>query len=318
MAFDAVDYGTIVNDGGEYNAHGNMCVGIIGANYYEAGDDSGICKNVDIIPIQCYDTFGTNESNSIFYESICTGVEEAAYYDANVINLSVVLPVASDYLQRVTIANNLLLVFGAGNQHLDFIYDYRTTGLRNDNSNWIVVGAVDKYNQIAEFSNWSSEYCDLFAYGYALSTSINSTWASFYGTSVSAPQVSAACALLWSKATHLDAAEIRELIMNNVTSVTSLDDKCVSGGVLNIKNCVLALYNEDRTQYGNYTKGDINNSGTVTSVDALMAKRIYNGSYSATAAQINAADVNNDGLVNLDDYELIQLYQAKSYYFPPI
>lgn len=50
-----------------------------------------------------------------------------------------------------------------------------------------------------------------------------------------------------------------------------------------------------------YTLGDVNGDGSVDTSDALLALRIYVGTYSATDVQRKAADVSKDGVIDTTD-----------------
>ncbi len=78
------------------------------------------------------------------------------------------------------------------------------------------------------------------------------------------------------------------------------------------------MENETECNYGNYTKGDVDNDGYVDARDYLLAKRIVNGTYDATENELYAADLDDNGTVSGREYLLIQRYSNKAYYFPPI
>ncbi len=55
------------------------------------------------------------------------------------------------------------------------------------------------------------------------------------------------------------------------------------------------------TYEAGYTLGDVNGDGSVDTSDALLALRIYVGTYSATDVQRKAADVSKDGVIDTTD-----------------
>ena len=312
--YDAHNNNFVVNDSD--NTHGNMICGIIGADYDDVGVN-GICRSVSILPIQ----LGTGTAH---YSSICTGAEWAADAGASIINLSQKLAYDTTALQLICSQNKILVVTSAGNNNLIMEHDPITVGKRHDDEYWIVVGAIDSTNNRANEtswgSDWSSIYCDLFAPGVDIaSTSKNNGYIDDGGgTSYASPHVAAACALIMSHATHLTPLQVKNYLLNNVTVLNSLTDLCVANGKLNIKAAVTAIYNENRKTYGNYTKGDVNNDGQINTSDHTIVRNIYYGSYSPTATQIRAADINDNGTVDITDYLLVQRYSNKTYYFPPI
>ena len=51
----------------------------------------------------------------------------------------------------------------------------------------------------------------------------------------------------------------------------------------------------------NYTYGDLDNNGVIDVRDVLLAMKYVLGYQSLTEAQLEAADVNGDGVVNISD-----------------
>ncbi|MBE6692333.1 MAG: hypothetical protein E7586_03240 [Ruminococcaceae bacterium] len=76
-----------------------------------------------------------------------------------------------------------------------------------------------------------------------------------------------------------------------------------------------ALYAEERVAY---SKGDVTGDGEITSMDKMFAQRIANGTMTATADQLYAADVNKDNVVDTTDVDMILGFYYSTCYFPPI
>ncbi len=64
---------------------------------------------------------------------------------------------------------------------------------------------------------------------------------------------------------------------------------------------------------GQRLKGDVNGDGKINSLDYLMAKRIFLGTYEPTAEQFWAADVDGDGFVGARDYLEIKRHALGSH-----
>ncbi len=108
--------------------------------------------------------------------------------------------------------------------------------------NIIAVAATTSSDGRASFSNYGSTSVDLGAPGDAIySTYINSSYATASGTSMAAPQVSGAAALLKSFDPSLTAAQIKSAILSNVDAVSGLSGRTVTGGRLNVAKSLNAI-----------------------------------------------------------------------------
>ena len=73
-----------------------------------------------------------------------------------------------------------------------------------------------------------------------VSTIRNNKYSYMSGTFCAAPFVAAQAALLYNcSAKELTYKEIKDIIMKSVTKMDTLENKCVSGGMINIKNSSL-------------------------------------------------------------------------------
>lgn len=134
------------------------------------------------------------------------------------------------------------------------------------------------------------------------------------GTSLAAPHFAASAALVWSKATHYDNMDVIDLLVENVTEIPAMAEKCSSGGRLDLPKALEALYQEYRSAY---SKGDLNGDGYVTADDKTICKSISRGAVSATSQQVSAGDLDGDGNVTTADYILIGNYLSRTNYFAP-
>ncbi|MBR6563404.1 MAG: S8 family serine peptidase [Clostridia bacterium] len=312
LAYDAHGYGV---DEPVDNFHGNFVAGIIGADYNDGGIN-GICQNVTMIPIRTF-----HNVHDILYQDICEGVSYAITKGAKIINCSQKLPYDTSYLISIIESADILFVTTAGNGleennnvGTNMVDADDTLGKRHDSPNWIVVGSINSQKQKASHSNYSPVYCDIFAPGYQICSTMLSGYDTRNGTSYAAPHVAAACALIMSKATHLTPLEVRDLILENPETLTGFDNYCVSGGTLSINNAIEALFQENR---GAYTKGDVDGDGYVDQYDYIACRRIYFGTLTPTEAQLDAADVNGDGEVDTFDVTMISRYYNRTLYFAP-
>ncbi len=110
--------------------------------------------------------------------------------------------------------------------------------------NLICVGAINKKNQLADFSNYSTQFVHLVAPGESiLSTANNNTYTTIDGTSIATPQVSGLIALISSYNSLLSSQEIKNIVFDSGSEIENLKNKTVTGKVINVFQ---ALKNADR------------------------------------------------------------------------
>ena len=301
--------------------HGTFVIGEIGAAFNGIGVN-GICKNAKIVPIKV--AKGVPDENGKIIgradlSAICNGMEYAEDQQIKVLNLSYLL--LEHYSVQMKKANYTgVLVIAAGNfkddvegpcSGGDYIYGYNNTS-----SNWIIVGATTSSGSKWSWSNYSKKYVDLFAPGYSIRGIAPDGTSYKYqnGTSMAAPFVTAAAAILLGDNPFLSAKEVREKLINTVTKTSALSNYCVSGGILNINAATNSLYDDKREAY---SLGDLDGDGMVTSTDYTMLKRYVLGTLTLDNNAKKAADINNDGTIDSTDYLLVSRFISRTTYFPP-
>jgi subtilisin family serine protease len=208
--------------------HGTHTAGTIGA----AGDNGvgviGVDPVVSLMPVKFIDSTG-NGSDS----NAAAAIIYAANNGARVINASF----SGDYSQAISDAiayassKGVLYVASAGNDgNANALYPAAT-----DQPNVISVAATDQNDKMPSWSSFGNDTVDLAAPG----VNILSTWPGggyqyLDGTSMAAPQVSGAAALLISQHPNATAATIKALLLSTVTPVSTLTSKVISGGRLNV------------------------------------------------------------------------------------
>lgn len=102
------------------------------------------------------------------------------------------------------------------------------------NANVIAVAALNRFDELAGFSNFGATSVDVGAPGVTvLSTTPFNTYRYFSGTSMATPHVAGLCALLKSNSPRLSAARIKDRILATVVRIPVLAGKCVSEGRIN-------------------------------------------------------------------------------------
>lgn len=111
-----------------------------------------------------------------------------------------------------------------------------------DLDNIISVAALSQDNISATFSNWGTNGVDLHAPGVTvLSTTPHDSYGAASGTSMAAPHVTGAVALLLSLQPQLTYQEIRNYLLQNTTPDPELYGLTVTGGVLDVAAAVSQL-----------------------------------------------------------------------------
>jgi len=136
-------------------------------------------------------------------------------------------------------AQDMLFVAAAGNNGFDndLLPTYPAS---YDAPNVVAVAATTNQDGRAWFSNYGAESVDLGAPGMdILSTTIGNTYAFASGTSMAAPHVSGAAALVLSRCA-LDTAALKDTLLGSVEPVPALESTTSTGGRLNVNSAIHA------------------------------------------------------------------------------
>ncbi|WP_341531234.1 S8 family serine peptidase [Nostoc sp. UHCC 0302] len=190
------------------NGHGTHVAGTI-AGVKNGFGVTGIAYNAKIMPVKVLGDDGLGSETAI-----ANGIRYAVDNGANVINLSLGQDDPNNYLESaVQYASNkgAIVIMAAGNESRSQPY---YPG--NYAKNWgLTVGAVDKYDHIAKFSNLSG--ANLNAYVTAPGVGVYSTlpgnkYGSLNGTSMATPHVAGVIALMLSAKKGLTDAQVRQIV----------------------------------------------------------------------------------------------------------
>ncbi len=207
--------------GGKHTGHGTHVAGIIAA---EASNDLGgrgiASKEAEIMILKVVPDGDENDMD------VANAIRYAADNGANIINMSFgkgLSPAKEEVYAALTYAasKNVLIIHAAGN---DADNSDEVGNFPNDDGldpiaqqSYLCIGAIgprkNKY-MTASFSNYGAETVDLFAPGEDIYATLpGNKYGYLSGTSMAAPIVSGAAALIWAYHPGLTAVEIRELIM---------------------------------------------------------------------------------------------------------
>ncbi len=233
---DTVGHGTHV--AGTIGAVGNNRTGVVGVNW-----------NVRIMPLKIGDVY---VSSSAAIEAI----QYALNKGVKVLNHSWGGPGYNQALYDAIAASGkagMLHVAAAGNDQTD--NDLMPFYPASYNlPNIIAVLATDHNDQKASFSHWGKTSVDLGAPGVNIHSTVPidldndgnpNGYQSNDGTSMASPHVAGACALVWSAAPTLTAAEVKQVILGSVDKLNSLKNLCVSEGRLNLFKALSSIKTQD-------------------------------------------------------------------------
>lgn len=229
-------YGVDIYDGSgggaDADGHGTHVSGIVGAHGNNAVGVAGGCWSASIMPVRFMNANGRGSTSDAV-----AGLEYAIHEHAKVVNCSFGASNASNSLHDAiqdAKGKGVLLVVAAGNdgQSIDKTPEYPASYTF---SNILTVAATTSSGALASFSNFGSKSVDLAAPGDGVwSTYLNSGYKQLSGTSMAAPFVTAAAAMLRAKDSDLSYGDVKKALKGSVDKLSSLKGKTVTGGRLDV------------------------------------------------------------------------------------
>lgn len=233
--------------------HGTHIAGVIGATLNNAEGISGVAPKVKIMALRFL-----TQDNKGWTSAAIRAIDYAISKKVNIINTSwgAEKGVEDDLALSEAIGRaekaGILIVAAAGNGRRSKGYDNDTDPkpimpASLENENIISVAAVDETDSLGKFSNWGKKSVDIAAPGVKIfstvpkkryqDTIINNgkekkvIWD---GTSMAAPFVTGALAVLWSQDPTASWKTIKEKLLSSGEPVKTLADKVASGSRLKL------------------------------------------------------------------------------------
>ena len=229
------------DDGTENAGHGTHTAGIIGATGNNGVGISGVAQRVAMMIVRIFNDDGYGVATS----KVADAIRYTADNGSRVANASWGGTYGRDgdeLYQAIHYAavKGEVFVTAAGNSggNLDsrFFNDYPA---EYDLGNIIVVGADTAAGSLAYYSNFGAATVDVVAPGTdVLSTLPGNAYGTMSGTSMAAPLVTGAVALMLAADPTLDIAEIKRRLIDGSDESTPLNNRSVSDGEVSVTNAV--------------------------------------------------------------------------------
>ena len=218
------------------NGHGTHVAGTAGA---QGGNSIGVTGVNWAGSLMVLRSLGADGAGTV--ADVLEGYDYAARNGARVVNVSLGgTEFSRAERDSLAAAGDLLVLAAAGNDGADndvtgsFPCNYEL-------ANVICVGASDRDDQLAAFSNRGKRTVDLVAPGVKIaSTWLDGSYAYLDGTSMATPHVTGVAALALSRVPGLTVAQLRDVLLASVDPVPALQAVTVTGGRLNAAAAVRA------------------------------------------------------------------------------
>lgn len=244
------DIDTRDNNPEDENGHGTHCAGIAAASTNNNTGVAGVAWNCKIMPVRALANLRCPdyETGSGSLTDIADGIIWAADHNASVISMSL-SAIVPDYAPPPTVLKDAIdyansrgcvLVAAMGNDGVN-PEEYDCYVYPAKHPNVLAVGAIDRNNRRADFSNYG-DYEHVVAPGVDIrSTYIGSGYADLDGTSMATPFVAGLAALIKSADPHLSPEKIIDRIRQTAASQSEYNMEYGYG----IVNAYSALRPED-------------------------------------------------------------------------
>lgn len=213
------------SDSMDLDGHGSHVAGTIGAVGNNRIGITGVCWQVRVAALK----FGLDVASAI------AAIDFANYYKISILNASWCGRAYSQALKDAIDQYDGLFVASAGNDGTNNDVDPMYPA-SYDCKNIISVAAVDPYDTLARFSNYGLKTVDIAAPGTnILSLDLAGEYSPLNGTSMAAPHVAGAAALLKSSMPNISTITLKRIILSSAMENPELKGKILTGGILDME-----------------------------------------------------------------------------------
>lgn len=253
---------------GSDDSHGTHGAGTIAA---ESGNGVGIAglAQGEHVKVMAVKALGGKDGSGTT-ASIIQAIRYAEDNGAKICNLSLGTDQDDRALYQAMAASNMLFVVAAGNDGADtdtspsYPASYSL-------DNIISVANLNYDGTLHSSSNYGAASVDLAAPGsYILSTTPGNTYSYMTGTSMAAPMVSAAAAMVYSYFDNITLADVKTVLLSSACPLDGLSGKTVTGGMLDL---AAALSYDGGLSGAEWTKTEAAASSSTPVISAQLASR---------------------------------------------
>jgi subtilisin family serine protease len=237
------------------NGHGTHVSGTIGAAGNNGAGITGVAWRTRLMNCRFLNAAGTG-----FTSDAIECINYARHYGAHVINASWGGTEFSEAL-RDAIASardaGMIFVAAAGNDSTDND-THPLYPAAYDLDNILSVAATDRNDNLASFSNRGANSVDLGAPGHEILSTWNlgdTSYMTLSGTSMAAPHVAGACALVWARHPGETYRQIIQRVLSSVDPLPALAGRTRTGGRLNLSKALLSAGAGGGSGSGDFTSG---------------------------------------------------------------
>ncbi|THB72139.1 MAG: DUF5011 domain-containing protein [Gammaproteobacteria bacterium] len=244
------DFADNDNDPMDVSGHGTHCSGTIAAQGDNGNNITGIAWNTKLMALKIFGDESSGAFTSDIVDAILYAADNGAKvsnnsYGANFPNSVLAGIVEKPIYDAINAANDagMLFVAAAGNESRNLDDHWMSTPSDLELPNIISVAGSNQFDEPASwFTNYGKTSVDIAAPGeFIYSTYPGNTFTTIHGTSMAAPHVTGAAALLREENPNLNPAEIKAILMNTVDRIDALSEVSASGGRLNLFNALSAV-----------------------------------------------------------------------------